>query len=464
MIQVAFCNDCDRLVWDDFLRIHSLLDELQLPAGESFWLFDPLDISDMSLFRNDTKHKAKNHDRLIEQLQAGRVDVLHGVGLFGKTGDDYVYPNRDEIRRAFDYLAGHGVQIRVYVCHGNDKHKHNIPARPDTRRYQSGDLPYSGFYILDIAKEYGIEYFWISELQKDLRTPFRVLHPASMPSGETIQAFRRFGAWGTGAHNIPDMLNAEVLGKAIAMEQNLVLFTHWGMKGVHSPMPEQPLLHRSVISAFTMLSRLQAQGKVRVVPLTELLDNERARTLPQETDRIAGLLPKQPGQAPGRPAAEYSRLVRDFGVSGDLAVDATGDEFLAVFLAGSFGKVLCVYEREEALARAHYLSEALALPGMMFHKSAPAQPPLADNTVDALFLRASSLESDGRVLQQAYRILKPGMPLCLFLDTDKYTPTRIQDACMRIGFKTCEWAEASSEQAAGAGRSTCHMPRLYACK
>lgn len=463
MIHVAFCNDCDRMIWEDFLRIHSLMDELQLPAGDSFWLFDPLDISDMSLFRNDTKHKAKNHDRLLEQLKAGRVDVLHGIGLFGKTGDDYVYPDRDEIRRAFDYLAGHGVQIRVYVCHGNAKHRHNIPARPDTRRYQSGDLPYSSFYILDIVQEYGIEYFWISELQNELRTPFKVLHPKRMPSGEAIQTFQRFGVWGTGSHNIPGMINPDVLGKAVAMEQNLVFFTHWGMKGVHSPMPDEPLLHRSVISAFTMLSRLQAQGKVRVAPLPELLDMERGKTLPQETDRIAGLLGKQTDKEATRPAEDYFRLVESVGLRGDFVVDATGEGLLAVMLAGAYGKTLCLYEREEALARAHYLAEALALPNVIFHKGSPAQPPIADNTVDAIFLRDSSLGSHDPVLQQAHRILKPGMPLCLFADSGRFSPAQLQEACRSVGFRTIDWVEGVGSPPQD--RSFLgDMGRLFACK
>lgn len=463
MINVAFCNDCDRMTWDNYLKIHGILDELSLPAGDSFWLFDPMGISEMSLFRNDVGHKTANHYRLLEHIKSGSIDVLHGIGLFGKTNDDYVYPSRNEICRAFEYLAKHGCKIRVYVCHGNAKHRHNIPAGPDTRRYQSGDLPYSSFYILDIVQKYGIEYFWISELQKDLKRPFRLLRPATMPSGEHIPTFSRFGEWGTGCHNIPSMLNKHVLGRALAMKQNLVFFTHWGMKGVYSPTPGKPLLHRDVISAFTLLSKLQAESKIRVMRLPELLEQESTKTLADEVDRVSNLLP---GGEMRHPSSEYARLTDEIGLAGRTALDATGEGgSFAVHLAERFERVVCLDENEEHLARAHYLAGTLNLPRLTFHKGILARTSFAADTADAVFLRASGLDAAGETIRQAYRALAAGRSMIIFADSNLCTPQTLETVCREAGFRTLEWKPASlSGNENGQGAFIGNLPRFFACK
>lgn len=460
MIRIAFCNDCDRMVWEDFLKIHELFDELSLPAGDSFWLFDPLGISDMSLFRNDVGTKADNHDRLLEQIKAGRVDVLHGVGLFGKTDDDYVYPDRDEIRRAFDYLAANDCNVRAYVSHGNTKHRHNLPARADTRRYQAGDLPYSGFYILDIARDYGIDYFWMSEIYENLDRPFRLLREATMPSGETIWAFSRYGQWGTGTHTIPSVLNEEVLGRALAMRQNLVLFTHWGMKGVYTETPDLDLLHPGVVRAFALLARLQAEGKVEVVRLPELLDRERGVSLAGEADRVSGLLP--PGQE-ACPSEMYAGLAAEIGLMGGLALDATGTggDF-AVHLAGRFKSVVYLDADEQALARAQYLASCLVLPEMSLFQGGVEKAPLAGNSVHAVFLRASAV--DRGALARIYDMLVPGHILCVFLDSPTHTAAALQRACAEMGFKSFETLGPADGASTGKGAFLGGYPRFFASK
>lgn len=50
MIKIAFCNDCDSMTWKTYKTIHRICDDLGLPAGDSFMLFNPSHTQDICLW------------------------------------------------------------------------------------------------------------------------------------------------------------------------------------------------------------------------------------------------------------------------------------------------------------------------------------------------------------------------------------------------------------------------------
>jgi hypothetical protein len=435
VIRIAFCNDCDRLQWNDYLTIHEFLSGVGLPAGDSFWLFDPMGLSDFSLFRNDADTPARNHDQVLRLIKKGALDVLHGIGHFGATPPGYVYPDREQIRRAFDYLRVNDCHVRIYTCHGNIKHVHNIPKHPRERRYQCGDLPFSQHYILDIAREYGIEFFWNSDLRQDLNCPFRTCKTSPTPDGGSIRTFTRFGQWGCGAHTIPENISRTVLEAAGQFKQSLVLFSHWGMPGLHSPTPEAPLLSSEVKEAFRALASMHQEGALEVVSLFELLDHESRKDLCSEADRILQLHPGLQGsQAP--PASDYAELARQVGLRGNLVLDATGSRGrFGVHLTQMFDKVLCVERNDEDVQAGELLADSLNLRDIRFSSGPLSAHGLDRESLDALFCLSS--ETNEELLLESHVLLQAGKPLCVIID-DQASPARLQEMSIEAKFRTFE--------------------------
>jgi hypothetical protein len=140
---------------------------------------------------------------------------------------------------------------------------------------------------LDIAREYGVEFYCLSHnLRFKLNSPFRILREEATPSGQTIQTFTRFApSWTTNAWTMAEMITRDSLERAIAANQNVIYFSHWGTRGWDAD-PRMPLLNRESLTALEILAELQAQGYVRVVRLKDLLDREQTRRIDYEVERI----------------------------------------------------------------------------------------------------------------------------------------------------------------------------------
>jgi len=449
--------------WSDYLKTHSFFDELQLPAGDSFWLFDPMGISDMSLFRNDVQTKTKNHDNALEHIKANKIDVLHGIGLFGRTPPEYSYPDRNEIAKAFDYLAKHGCKIRVYVSHGNVKHVHNIPKASPERRYQCGDLPFSNHYILDIVQDYGIEYFWNSALRQDLSAPYRMSYPVLTPSGSRINTFVRFGQWGCGAHTFPQILNEELLNQAIRYQQNLVIFSHWGMPGLNSTTPDDPLLNDAVVESFHLLQRMHQQKLVEVVRLGELLDFDKKYSLSHEADRILDFQPETKGEPATHASSLYAELCNQMGLRGHQVLDATTEQGkFGVHLTESFNEVICLEKNQSDLDAGRYLADCLGVQGISFGMKPLDTLSLGPNCLDAAFCRASLLIESPNTIDELYHSLRAGKPLGIFVD-DNSSESQLRSMCETAKFRTFEWQDkrvSNGQETDFLGNS----PRFFAAK
>lgn len=439
MIDVAFANDCDSLTWANYKYVHGMMNSLKLSAGDSFWLFSP-DNSDMALFLNDTGSKASNHDNILGEIKEGRIDVLHGIGAYGKTP---CYPSRDDVRRAFDYLDRHGCKIRVWSNHGNSNHVHNMAAR-GPRTYQQGDLPFSEHYVLDIVLEYGVEYFWLShDLRFSLDEPFRVLREEMTPSGAVINTFTRFApAWTTNAWTLPELLSAEALERACAARQSVVLFTHWGTRG-KGVDTNAPLLPRESIAALARLAEMQNQGKVRVVRLLDLLCAERERTLEQEVERIAayhlehehkGIDAYYKVQFEPDRAMYFSDLVERFGVRGQALLDAGGGTANLCFPATrNFETVVCMDTSVKALEAGKAIADGLQLDNVLFRAGSLEERHFPPETFDVVCARGViHLVDHDVVLRLFHEVLKRGGTALVTVNGDGFYQHAICDKKMNV--------------------------------
>ncbi|GFM38544.1 class I SAM-dependent methyltransferase [Desulfovibrio psychrotolerans] len=373
MIKIAFANDCDQMTWAGYQYVHGVLETLGLPAGDSFWLFSPED-SDMALFRESTARKGTNHDNLLGALKEGRIDTLHGIGAYGRTP---LYPAIDDIKRALDYLDSHGIHIRIWSNHGSSNHVHNI-AGQGSRTYQQGDLPYSEHYILDAIKDYGVEYFWLSHrLRHTLQEPYRTIVPERTPSGDAIQTFTRYApSWTTNAWTMHELITRRSLEQAIANEQNVVFFTHWGTRGKENDGATAPLLRRDGMAALALLAEMQTAGQVAVVPLTELLDEEANKPLEQEVRRIGKTCVQTESldldnyyktQFDREKISYFSDVIHALGLTGGTLLDAGGGAGNLCFPASErFTHAVCMDTNQKALDTGIRVAHALQIDNISF--------------------------------------------------------------------------------------------------
>lgn len=447
MIDIAFANDCDLMTWNDYLYVHSTLERLSLPVGDSFWLFSP-DNEAMGLFLDDTLAKTDNHDNLLGQIKEGRIDVLHGIGAFGRTQN---YPTRDGIRRAFDYLDKQGCDVRIWSNHGSAVHVHNMAAQAK-RSYQQGDLPYSPHYVQDIAREYGIEFYWFSHnLRHTLDEPYRTVLTETLPSGDTVRTFTRFApSWKTNAWTIAEMITRESLEKAVAAGQNVIYFTHWGTRGKGEDMTK-PLLRRESLMALATLAEMQAEGRVRVVRLLDLLRRESGRTLEQEVQRIGDALLKTRHtdvdsyykvQFEDDKTAYFSDLMDGLGLKGKTMLDAGGGTGNLCFPAASrFESLVCLDASEQALRAGMDVAKGLQIPSIHFEQGKLEQFHIGHNVFDLICARGViHLVDLGVVLKNFHEMARPGATVLITVNGDGFYQHAIEEKRMNVqGYGQLLW-------------------------
>lgn len=290
----AFCSDCDFMTWEGYREVHSVLDSLKLPAGDSFWLFDPSG-SDMALFTYDLKHKGPRHDELLEEIVTGRIDVLHSAGSYGAKFNMGFRPERTLVAGALEYLAKNGATPKIWSNHGDLFNTQNIGGSAPAAHHR-GDLPDSEVFILDLLLEFGIEFFWLDRLLfGNSSDVYRVVGQEKSRSGHTINTFARFYGLQSSpnAQNLGDQLSAVNLANFSANRQSTILYQHWGCHHDQSNAaysPKGKVLADSSIAGLERLAEAHHSNKVRVVRLYELLKLERSKPLGEDAQRIGSLV------------------------------------------------------------------------------------------------------------------------------------------------------------------------------
>jgi hypothetical protein len=244
-IQKYLCSD----------RNTELGEGLNLETGNSFWFFRNSSDAGISYF-HELSLKETNFAGIIRDLiRAGYVDVLHTYGDFNNGGF-----SRKHAEICINEMSRRNMTVPTWVNHGNNNNSQNLG---DIKGYE-GDLPGSSSYHLDLLREAGIEYFWLSQithlvgqdsgftinnflknqLQKVLAIkygkrqikPFftnKLMDKILLRDGTYVNAFQRYiNPWGkysyTDINNIPFQINDKILKELINNTGYLILYTHLG--------------------------------------------------------------------------------------------------------------------------------------------------------------------------------------------------------------------------------------------
>ena len=288
-VSIAFANDCDLMSWTGYEKVHRHLDRLGLEAGDSFWLFDPSG-GDMALFTHDVEHPGPRQSELLDGINAGRLDVLHSAGSYGKRFNRGFQPTRKGVEQALEYLSRYAKVPKIWSNHGDDSNFQNVGGCQPAA-YHRGDDPSSETYLLDLLLAHGVEFFWLDRLlAQDPATPYRLVSQEMCRSGHRINTFMRYMGLPESPNgtNLSRQLSSEVLAAFKKIGQSCAVYQHWCCHHVDgkaiTPLDE-PLSDESV-AALERLAQQVAGGDLRVVRLLPLLEEDLKRSIGDEAARI----------------------------------------------------------------------------------------------------------------------------------------------------------------------------------
>lgn len=433
-IRLSFCNDCDLMSWQGFKEIHTFLENIGLPAGDSFWLFDPSG-SDMALFQHDLNHKGSCHDDLLEKIATGHLDVLHSVGSYGARFNRGYKPTRKLVAQALDYLAKHAKVPHIYTNHGDIYNIQNIGGAIPSPHHH-GDDPNSDIYILDLLIEYGFEYFWLDRLVvRDAYSPYRILASEKCRSGHEIKTFLRFFTpkidYSPNGNNLYQQLTPEELDTFQQVEQNIILYTHWGChhkdRWAYIPEEVHPLSKESK-KALECLAEMHHQEAIKVLRLYDLLKAEEEKLLVDEAQRIGTYVIRPDKEKKdnfyfnqyNRGVVYYQKRVEQLGVEGISALDAgCGVGQWAFALSNKFQEVVGIELASTAYNYLTEITERLRQTSPRFCQGNIELLPFDDQSFDFVFcygvIMFTSIKAS---LSEMFRILKPGGQAYICLNGD----------------------------------------------
>ncbi|OLP16497.1 hypothetical protein BST81_21200 [Leptolyngbya sp. 'hensonii'] len=280
---LTFCNDIDFSDWQTYQEVHRiLLEEFGIVTTDSFWLFAPAG-SDMALFKSNCQEKGPKHDELLEEILAGRLNILHSAGNFSQT-DTSVRSSRGMISEALQYLSDHARIPQIWTNHGDIGDIQNIGG--SSPYYQEGDLPSSETYIVDLLLHYGVRFFWLDyhcsntfvfERADTGNNPLWSLETTR--SGHQIRCFRRFrGALPKAptALTLGDQLSASNLEALATSDRGVtIIYQHWCAHRDASGkaiVAGRPIFPETAMLGLKQLVKLREQQRIALMPLEELLN------------------------------------------------------------------------------------------------------------------------------------------------------------------------------------------------
>ncbi|HAA02125.1 MAG TPA: hypothetical protein DCE18_01995, partial [Syntrophobacteraceae bacterium] len=300
---LSICSDIDECDRRTFLAVHQFINDpdggLGLPIADSFFAVGRSP-GQLAYFLSDGRSPGPDAELIVKAIRAGLIDSLHSWGDFNDTP-----PQPSELRdiasRLTEDFTRRGLQLKVWINHGDPCNRQNLRARLQPG-YSGGD-PGSPFFTLDLVRALGIKYYWWSELvdwplsgreppvtmrvtvqpfinhlknvikilighRQLIRTTAQVTDlclPARFADGTTLMAFnrhlRRFREPST-RHTLHYTLTPAVLDELMAEQGYLILYTHLGMPRFEGG----ELLPAADLRALQYLAGLYHQGKIWVAP------------------------------------------------------------------------------------------------------------------------------------------------------------------------------------------------------
>jgi len=433
-INLSFCNDCDLMSWKGHKAVSAFLESVSLPAGDSFWLFDPSG-SDMALFTYDLDHKGPYHNQLLDEIAAGRLDVLHSAGSYSARFNMGYRPVRKLVAQALDYLAKYTRVPHIWTNHGDVHNIQNIGGMAPAEHHR-GDDPGSDIYILDLLLDYGFEYFWLDRLIfRDRLAPYRILSSEPCRSGHTIKTFARSLThtieWSPNGNNLYQQLAPEELQALQQIAQNVILYTHWGChhegKWAYTPEGEEPLSMESR-KALEQLAAMYQQGVIQVLRLEDFLKAEEKKPLVAEAQRIGSYVVRNDQEQKDnfyfnqykRGVAYYQKRIEQLDISGVSALDAgCGVGQWSFALSEKFQDVVGIDIGDTAYKYLVEMTEKLRQTSPRFYQGHIEKLPFDDQSFDFVFCHGVIMSTTAEMsLRESFRVLKPGGKAYICLNGD----------------------------------------------
>ena len=431
-MRISFCNDCDLMTRAGFEQVHAVLGSLGMPAGDSFWLFDPSG-GDMALFTYDVEHPGPQQSWLLDQLNAGTIDVLHSAGSYGERFNRGFRPQRSQIERALEYLAKHARVPRIWTNHGDVMNTQNIGGSIPSEHHH-GDQPGSPEYCLDLLVAHGVTYFWLDRLlSRDPDEPYRVVAAETARDGRSIMTFTRYCspqvAWSPNGQNFDQQLDEPGIGMLVRNRQDTVLYTHWGCHHTerHAHAPNGEALTRASRLALERLSRQLSDSGVTVTRLLEVLEQRPADV--DELQRVGSIVVRDEVQQSDtfyfnqfhkHGAGYFSDRIAGLAVSGRRALDAgCGVGQWSFALREHFDEVYGVELAEAPLGHARRIARAMRVDYPEFTQGSIEQLPFPAGHFDFVFCYGVLFVTNvDRTLAEFARVLQPGRHAYVCLNGD----------------------------------------------
>ncbi len=166
---LSICSDIDGTSWENFFQIHEFLNSeketslgrgLNLPIGDSFWMFDNPDYPNaaFSYFDVDKNQTSRHAPKMRELIGSGILDVMHGYGNFA-SAEEF---SRDLAIKALNELEKYNLKLKIWTNHGGIENVQSIGKTSQGK----GDIidPSQQFYHSDLLIKYGIKFYWDCEL------------------------------------------------------------------------------------------------------------------------------------------------------------------------------------------------------------------------------------------------------------------------------------------------------------
>jgi len=434
-MKLAFCNDCDLMSWTGYSIVHDYFESINIAVGDSFWLFDPSG-SDMALFTHDLNHKGPKHEELLDEIRSGRLDVLHSLGSYGERFNKGYTPNRRLAAAGLEYLAKHAKVPKIWSNHGDVHNIQNIGGRfPAT--YHQGDDPQSDAYLVDLLRDYGVEYYWLETkggLTREL-SPLKLVNDDQCRSGQVIKRFTRLYTsridWSPNGDNLHLQICPEDILQLKESDQSAIIYTHWGCAhdGRWAYTPDGNPLSDETMKALKTLSVMQSGGKVEIVRLLDLLQEEAVKPISEEAQRIGSYIVQTESLNTDKSYFNqyhkwgipyFQQRIKQLGVSGQKALDAgCGVGQWALALTDVFDEVDGIDAGDIAYGILQNISERIPDYAIEFKKGKVESLPYQDCSYDfVLCYGVIMFTNTEQSLKEIYRVLKPGGTAYINLNAD----------------------------------------------
>ena len=326
---ITVCSDIDGTSFENFVSIHEFLNTgkqtslgegVRLPIGDSFWMYDTEGIEDsaFSYFSGAGEKESPFAGPIRDFIRAGIIDVMHSYGNF-RSRDSF---SRNLAFKALEELKKHNLNLCVWTNHGGMESVQNI----GVNSFGQGDMSDSEYYHTDLLLDFGVQFFWDSELslhtnvgqdtysrygdaywnstlnittkeiltysakgilnymdmvqsklssRRILNWPLfeihdnELLNEYELRSGEKLFRFKRFGHgkydW---SDDLPRLINIAFLEKLMKKQGYAILYIHLGDR---RQIDNGKALSDESIRAFRLLSNYYHMGKIWVSTTSSIL-------------------------------------------------------------------------------------------------------------------------------------------------------------------------------------------------